>query len=55
MSVGKTASGNWYVQYRIRGKKSPIKEYFGKGKARKRKAEARYHEVQALKKTWCTN
>jgi hypothetical protein len=47
MSVNKTASGNWYAQYRIKGTRSPIKEYFGKGKAGKQKAEARYHEVQA--------
>lgn len=46
MSVAQTKSGNWYVQYRVPGIRSPQKEYFGKGEASKRQAEERKMEIQ---------
>lgn len=50
MSVHQTAAGNWYCQYRVKGQKSPEKEYFGTGKEARRKAEARDAEVRMLRK-----
>jgi len=40
---------NWYVQYRIPGRKSPIKEYFGPGPGGKNAAEIRQAEIAYLK------
>jgi integrase len=49
MSVHKTKTGTWYVQYRVKGQKSPIKEYTGKGRAGKRDAEVRDAEIKLMK------
>ena len=46
MSVGMTAAGTWYVQYRSPGLTSPRKEYFGKGETGQKKAEAREEEIK---------
>lgn len=50
MSVGKVkGTGNWYCQYRVEGKKSPVKEYFSKGEAGKKAAVDRDLEIKSLK------
>lgn len=46
MSIGQTASGNWFVQYRIAGRKSPKKEYFGKGEKAMNNAHERARELK---------
>lgn len=45
MSVHQTKTGIWYCQYRIPGKKSPKKEYFGKDSEAKRRATIRDAEI----------
>lgn len=47
MSVGITSTGNYFVQYRVPGLKSPRKEYFGKGESGRDKAETRKEEIRA--------
>lgn len=47
MSLGTTATGNHYVQYRVPGLTSPRKDYFGKGEAGRQKAEDREKDVKA--------
>lgn len=49
MSVHQTKDGRWLTQYRIKGKKSPVKEYFGRGEEGKRAATARDYEIKAQK------
>lgn len=50
MSVGQVKkTGVWYCQYRIAGKKSPVKEYFGKGTEGKKAAQLRDLEVRKAK------
>lgn len=49
MSVHKTKTGTWYVQYRIKGQKSPAKEYKGKGRKGKRDADIRDAEIKLMK------
>jgi integrase len=47
MSVGKTRRGNWYVQYRVPGQSSPLKEYFGKGEGGLVGASHRQEEIRS--------
>ena len=50
MSVGQIKStGVWYCQYRLPGKKSPVKEYFGRGEEGKKNAKLRDLEVKKSK------
>ncbi|MFW5489061.1 MAG: tyrosine-type recombinase/integrase [Desulfovibrio sp.] len=50
MSVGQIkTTGVWYCQYRVAGKKSPVKEYFGKGTEGKKAAKLRDLEVRKAK------
>lgn len=50
MSVGKVKkTGVWYCQYRIPNKKSPVKEYFGKGEEGKKAAKLRDLDVRKSK------
>jgi len=50
MSVGQVKkTGVWYCQYRVPGKKSPVKEYFGKGEEAKRAAKLRDLDVKKSK------
>ena len=50
MSVGVTPDGRYYVQYRVLYRKSPKREYFGKGEAAKKAAEDRDEEISRMKK-----
>lgn len=45
MSVHQTKTGIWFCQYRVPDKKSPKKEYFGKGEAGKKRAEIRDADI----------
>lgn len=45
----KTSSGNWYVQYRVPGRNSPVKEYFGKGPEGQQAAKVRAAEIKLMK------
>lgn len=50
MSVGQVKkTGRWYCQYRIPGRKSPLKEYCGKGAAGKKAAKLFDLEVKKAK------
>jgi integrase len=50
MSVGVTKDGRWYAQYRVAHRKSPKKEYFGKGTEAKKAAHERNAEINLMKK-----
>lgn len=47
MSVGQTRSGNWYVQYRVPGFPSPMKEYYGRGEGGLFAAQHRQDEIKS--------
>lgn len=47
--VLQTPSGLWYVQYRIPGRKGPVKEYFGKGPGSEQAAKVRSAEIRLMK------
>jgi integrase len=49
MSIAQTTAGIWYCQYRVRGRKSPVREYFGKGDEGRQAAEIREAEVALSK------
>lgn len=49
MSVGVTKDGRYYVQYRVSYRKSPKREYFGKGAEAKKAAKERDAEVKLMK------
>lgn len=49
MSIGQTKTGTWYCQYRVKGRRSPEKEYFGQGEAGKRAAMIRDAEIKLLR------
>lgn len=49
MSIGQTRNGNWYVQYRVPGFRSPKKEYFGRGEGGLIAAQHRQDEIKAGK------
>lgn len=49
MAVLQTKSGIWHVQYRVRGRNSPVKEYLGKGESARREAVKRDKEIAYLK------
>lgn len=49
MAVLLHKNGTWYCQYRMTGKKSPIKEYFGPGPGGKKQAEIRDAEIKLQK------
>ncbi|XXJ20797.1 tyrosine-type recombinase/integrase [Desulfovibrio caledoniensis] len=50
MSVGQMKkTGVWYCQYRVAGRKSPVKEYFGKGEEGKKAAKLRDLDVKKSK------
>lgn len=46
MSVHKTPDGRWFVAYREPGKKSPSREYFGRGDLGKMRANQRNDEIK---------
>lgn len=49
MAVHKTSSGIWSCQYRVPGRTSPVKEYFGPGSAGCKAAEIRDAEIKLQK------
>lgn len=49
MSVGKTKDGRFFVQYRVSYRKSPKREYFGRGVEAKKAARERDAEVKLMK------
>ncbi|WP_272700884.1 tyrosine-type recombinase/integrase [Desulfovibrio sp. Fe33] len=49
MAVGVTKDGRWFVQYRVVHRKSPKKEYFGKGTEAKKSAHERNAEINLMK------
>ena len=50
MSVGQVKkTGVWYCQYRVPGKKSPVKKYFGKGEEGKRSAKLFDYDIKKSK------
>ncbi len=51
MSVNQDKNGYWFCQYRVPEKKSPIKEYFGKGENGKTQAKLRDLAVREAKLT----
>lgn len=50
MPVKQTKDGRYFVQYRVHDKKSPTKEYFGRGPDGKRAAQVRDAEVNLARK-----
>lgn len=46
-SLSQTATGTWYIQYRIPGLHNPQKEFFGKGDSDKQRAEERIEELKS--------
>ncbi|MGE4339847.1 MAG: tyrosine-type recombinase/integrase [Pigmentiphaga sp.] len=49
MSVGKTEDGRFFCQYSLPHRKSPKKEYFGRGTEARKAAKARDAEIKLLK------
>jgi len=49
MAVGVTKDGRWFVQYRVAHRKSPKKEYYGKGTEAKKAAHERNAEINLMK------
>ncbi|BCS88174.1 tyrosine-type recombinase/integrase [Pseudodesulfovibrio sediminis] len=50
MSVGQVKkTGSWYCQYRIPGRKSPVKKYFGKGAEDKKAAKLFDYDIKKSK------
>jgi len=49
MSIAKTKKGVWFVQYRVPGKNSPVKEYFGVGDAARDLARERDRIIKQAK------